>query len=117
MNRLWWVLVVAVTGVVGSCSTAWAADSIGAVVIVAGAIALGTVCLLGGLIWGFVAWAFRRIDTEMRNTSAGIQGRDGNTAKKSDNARKPTELAIVLIILGLMAAVFAVGIELRRFIL
>jgi hypothetical protein len=79
MDRLGLTLVMAVIAGVGFSHSAWGGNGIGPVAVVAGTLAIGTLCLVGGLVWAFVAWVF------------GWRLRDAITRGKVKEARRESQ--------------------------
>ena len=92
MRRMAWMLVMGVAAVVGHSHRAWGAGSDWQpVVVVVGGIVIVTLCLVGGLVWAFVAWVFRcpPRDTGTKTEIAGIKDRNRNSTKEPDDISAP----------------------------
>jgi hypothetical protein len=91
MDGVGWTLATALMAAVGYSHAAWGADSAGPLVIVAGTIAIGTLCLVAGLTWAFVACALGRRWGHNRTTTGagGIQDQGPDPSNEPDDPWGP----------------------------
>lgn len=104
MNPVWWMQAMAITTALGHSEGAGGAESLGPIVVAGGTGAIVTLCLVGGVVWGFVAWtlgwrlkdAIRRGKTgdtgkllrpQISRTTRGGQGRVKEERKKAQRGK------------------------------
>ncbi len=88
MDRLSWLQLVAAAIALGCPNSAWGADSVGPLVIVAGTLALVTVCLVGAFVCVFVGLALGwQWGTDDAKTRKGVS--PGHARQETSEADDP----------------------------